>query len=84
MVASMVRFGRVCVWRESGVRRLVLYWFSWQESGSSRREFFLHLIYFINTFYIFLLAERRGLVANTLLRIREVPGSNLSLHDHVS
>jgi hypothetical protein len=38
MVAPMVGYGGVCVWREPGVRRSVLCWCVWQESGFSRRE----------------------------------------------
>jgi hypothetical protein len=38
MVAPMVGSGEVCFWLESGVRRSVLCWCVWQESGFSRRE----------------------------------------------
>jgi hypothetical protein len=38
MAAHMVGSDGVCVWRESGVRRSVLCWRVWQESGFSRRE----------------------------------------------
>jgi hypothetical protein len=34
----MAGYGGVCVWRESVVRRSVLCWCVWQESGFSRRE----------------------------------------------
>jgi hypothetical protein len=38
MVVSMVGSGGVCVRQESGVRRSVLCWCVWQESGFGRRE----------------------------------------------
>jgi hypothetical protein len=38
MVAPMMGSGGVCIWHESVVRRLVLCWCVWQESGFSRRE----------------------------------------------
>jgi hypothetical protein len=38
MVACMVGYGGVCVWQESGVRRLILCWCDQRESGFSRRE----------------------------------------------
>jgi hypothetical protein len=40
-------YGGVCVWRESGVRRSVLCWRVWQESGFSRSEdvFRFNLVY---------------------------------------
>jgi hypothetical protein len=38
-IDAMVRSGEVCVWREHGVRRLVLCWGVWHESGISRREY---------------------------------------------
>jgi hypothetical protein len=41
-------FSGVCVLRESRVRRSVLCW--WLESGCSRREDFLHLIFFLRDF----------------------------------
>jgi hypothetical protein len=38
MVTLVVGSGGVCVWRDSGVRRSVLCWCVWQESGFSHRE----------------------------------------------
>jgi hypothetical protein len=38
VVAPMVGSGGVSVWRVSGVRRSVLCWCVWQESGFSCRE----------------------------------------------
>jgi hypothetical protein len=51
-MAPVVGSGGVCVWRESRVRRLVLCWCVWQESGFSRHED-VFTIYFINTCYKF-------------------------------
>jgi hypothetical protein len=47
MVTPMVGYGGVCDWRESEVRRSVLCWCLWQESGFSRREdvFSFNLVY---------------------------------------
>jgi hypothetical protein len=47
MVAPMVESCGVCLRRESAVRRSLLCWCVWQESGFSRRE----EIYFIKKFY---------------------------------
>jgi hypothetical protein len=38
VMASVVGFGGVCIWREFVIRRLALCWRAWQESGFSRRE----------------------------------------------
>jgi hypothetical protein len=45
--------------RESGVRRSVLCWCIWQESGiSSNREVFLHVIYFVKKLINFMFSIR--------------------------
>jgi hypothetical protein len=53
MVAPMVGAGGVCVWRECGVRRSVLCWCVWQESGFSRREDVFAFILLYKKFYKF-------------------------------
>jgi hypothetical protein len=53
MVAPMVRSGGVYVWRESGVRRSVLCWCVWQESGFRCREDVLTFNSVENKFYKF-------------------------------
>jgi hypothetical protein len=47
VAAPVVGSGGVCVWRESEVRRSVLCWCVWQESGFGRLEdvFTFNLLY---------------------------------------
>jgi hypothetical protein len=44
MVAPAVGSGGVCILRESGIRRSVLCWFFWQESGFGNGEYVFTLI----------------------------------------
>jgi hypothetical protein len=48
IVALMMRFGLVCIWRESGVRQSVFYWCVCQECCYSRRVnvYILNLAYY--------------------------------------
>jgi hypothetical protein len=43
VMAPMVGYGGVCVWREPGVRRSVLFWCVWQECGFGRLEDVFHI-----------------------------------------
>jgi hypothetical protein len=45
ILAPNVAFGGVCIWRESGVRKSVLFFCICQESGFSCSGVFSHLIY---------------------------------------
>jgi hypothetical protein len=52
MMAPVVGSGGFCVWREAGVRRSVLCWCVWEESGLSDCQYvFSHLINFKTNCY---------------------------------